>query len=125
MVERHSPEFGIIVAEVDDHFRESRLQVLDGISVKLFPLVCVRRGIGHDDGLYDDISLGKLRKKLRWIPGDSRRQEGQMIFMSHFDEDREEFGLCEEHSHVAVKVSRMNSCSYGAFNLRANLTLRF
>ena len=124
MVDGYGLKFGIIVAEVDDHFGEPWLQICDRIPVKLFPLVCVHRGICHDDGVYDDVFFGKLRKKLRWIPGDSRRQKGQMIFMSHSDENREEFGLSKEHSHVTVKVRGMNSCSYGAFNLRANLTLR-
>src|SRR5438874_6385830 len=83
--------------------------------------------------LFPYTTLFRSRKKLRWIHGDSRRQEGQMIFMSHSDENREEFGLSKKHSHVAVKVrdrksTRLNSShveiSYAVFCLKKKINKR-
>src|SRR5580693_6209981 len=113
------------MAEMHNHFREAGLQILHRVDIKISPFIHVNDGTGNYHGIHDDVFWGKQEKKLAEIAGKSGRQERQIVFMSEFDKDSEKFRCGEQHTHVSIKMRRMNSVSNGALDLGTNLALGF
>src|SRR5258708_820457 len=111
--------------EVDDHFGETWFQVLHCIDIELSPLVCANGGAWPDPGTQEDGRFGEDGDKCGGSGGKPDSQKRQLVFMSDFDVDGEEFRCGEERAHVAVQMRGMNSESDGAVDLGTNFTLGF
>ena len=59
MIDSDGLEFRVVVPQMHNHFVESRLQILNGLAVKLPPIRRFNRGISHHQGFHHDVLLRK------------------------------------------------------------------
>src|SRR5947209_1638309 len=117
-------KFRIVVAEMDNYFGEAGLQILDGIQVKVFPLLVTNGGVGHHDRIEQNIFFRELGEQFGVAK--SSRKKRKMVFVGDLNVGGEQFWTVkEQRAHVTVEMRGMNAQRDGAIDLSAYFDLRF
>src|SRR5882762_5444972 len=124
MAHSYSLQLRVVVSEMDNHLRESRLQAFDGIQVKLLPLFAVNVGLSHYHRIEQNVFFGQYRWQLGTAESCGKKRE--VVLVSNLDIRGKQFWSSEEQrAHVAVEMRGMNPETDGAVNLGAKFQLHF